>query len=48
MSDRDLYERTLDAYRRLIERAAEAVAKAVSSEHEQEGSDPPLDPEPCP
>jgi hypothetical protein len=38
-------EQTLAAYRRLIEHASKLVAEAAS---EDDGADPPLDPEPCP
>lgn len=47
MSDRDLEEAALAAYRRLIERASRAVTEAVE-ETEKSVPDPALDPEPCP
>lgn len=48
MSDReDAEEATLQAYRRLLERAAAALAEANAAEREHE-ADPPHDPPPCP
>jgi len=38
-------EATLQAYRRLLERAAAALAEATAVQRE---ADPPLDPPPCP
>ena len=46
MSEReDTEEATLQAYRRLLERAAAALAEATAMQRE---ADPPLDPPPCP
>lgn len=46
MSEReDAEEATLQAYRRLLERAAAALAEATAVQRE---ADPPLDPPPCP
>jgi hypothetical protein len=39
------FEEALAAYRRLVERASEALAAAVAGE---EGAEPAPDPEPCP
>jgi hypothetical protein len=41
----DTEEATLQAYRRLLERAAAALAEATAAQRE---ADPPLDPPPCP
>jgi len=41
----DTEEATLQAYRRLLERAAAALAEATAVQRE---ADPPLDPPPCP
>ena len=45
MNDHDAEEAALAEYRRLIERAAAALADAVAKAEEVE---PVLDPEPCP
>ena len=46
MSEReDTEQATLQAYRRLLERAAAALAEATAVQRE---ADPPLDPPPCP
>jgi hypothetical protein len=39
------FEEALAAYRRLVERASEALAAAPGGE---DGGEPPPDPEPCP
>jgi hypothetical protein len=41
----DAEEATLQAYRRLLERATAALAEATAGQREV---DPPLDPPPCP
>jgi hypothetical protein len=44
-----LYERALEAHRRLIARARETIVVALEEEGgESQDTDPPLDPEPCP
>jgi hypothetical protein len=45
-SDADAYDQSLDAYRRLIERASRAVHAAVEDEPDE--GDGILDPDPCP
>lgn len=47
--DDELYERALEANRRLVARAIETIRAAPRDEGDEgHDSDPPLDPEPCP